>query len=150
MITKLARISKFGVQLEGSSDWKNLSKFDPIDLSKFNAGDVVDIVLAKDKYIKSLVHASDSNANQGEPMTTNTSSHTSSNSSSSKSGFSTEISARQTVVNASLGSVDLNQLLELTTRDKSEAVDTLEKFMDRQARWILTGSRAVTAEGVLN
>lgn len=144
MITKLTRISRYGVQIDGDSDWKNLSKFDPVDLTKFNVGDTVDIDL-KGKYIKKLILATESN---GEQMSTAT--NTSSSSSTNKSSFSSEISARQTVVNASLGSVDLNKLLELETKDKSEAVDTLEKFMDRQARWILTGSRAVTAEGVLS
>lgn len=54
MIAKVQKKSPYGLMLEGDSDWKNLSKFQPVDLTFINSGDTVEIELAKNKYIKSI------------------------------------------------------------------------------------------------
>ena len=69
MKATLTRVSQFGVQIEGSNDWKNLSKFDNVSLEGFQKGDQVEIELQKDKYITKLVKVGSSTTSDVPPRT---------------------------------------------------------------------------------
>lgn len=136
MIVTIERVSKFGVMVAG--DWKNLSKFDPVNLSGIKAGDTVDLELKKDKYITTITKlGTDSSYPPSEPDQKDTGLK-SEPSSSSYNNSSRDVSTRQTAVNAVLGSLVVANLVK--DLDNASAMRLVKELTKEFASYALTGS----------
>lgn len=132
MIVTVARVSKFGLLVEGDPDWKNLSKFNPVSLAGVQAGDTVELELQKNKYITSLTKlGSNPNAPVGNlnvPTATNTKHTTNSG----------DVITRQSAYKAVLGSPLVAQIT--SDMDKSEAIQFAKDLIQEIVKYALSGS----------
>lgn len=140
MKATIERVSRFGVMIDGN--WKSLSKFHNIDLSQVQAGQEVEIELQKDKFITSIsvlrepAAVTSSPVDSGNHNGATTVTKPISNAQPVK-GFDTKTSARQTAVNAVLGSPWLTESFK--TMDLSQGVSESLGVMKRLESYINTG-----------
>lgn len=138
MKATIERVSRFGVMVEGV--WRNLSKFDPVDLTGFNVGDEVEIELKKDKFITKLEHLGESN---GTGTVKEQSNHTSDNKlpAAQRSVPDSDRQAsitRQSAYNAVLGSPWLGEFYK--SMDYSQAVSEALSLVDKLATYAQKGN----------
>jgi len=143
MKATIERVSRFGVMVDGV--WRNLSKFDPVDLTGFNAGDEVEIELKKDKFITKLEHlngetkstkvAKEDTEVSGQATETN---HKQRASHKDPSDGRQEMITRQSAYNAVLGSPWLGEFYK--SMDYSQAVSEALTLVDKLATYAQKGN----------